>query len=57
MDPDLAAAKGLHSQMDQLRKEIMNKHKKVIKLCEYENKKTVSDKFNVDLQQLLNNFK
>jgi len=35
----------------------MNKHKKVIKLCEYENKKTVSDKFNVDLQQLLNNFK
>ena len=43
--------------MDMLRAEIYRKQNKMVGQCEDENNKTATDKFNINLQQLLNNFK
>ena len=54
---DLTESKGIPSKMELLRREITRKSNKMVKLCEEENKKTASDKFHTNLQQLLNNLK
>ena len=50
-------SKGIKSKMDMLRAEIYRKQSKMVGHCEDENNKTAIDKFNINLQQLLNNFK
>ena len=53
----MLASKGLNVQMERLKAEIKRKHNRMVKQCETENKKTSSDKFNLDIQRLLVNFK
>ena len=48
---------GMNTQMEILRNEIKSKQNKMVKLCEDSMKQTCADKFNINLQQLLNSFK
>ena len=49
--------KGTNIQMEKLKAEIKRKQNRMVHECEMANKKTTSDKFNLDLQRLLINFK